>query len=430
MKYFHTIIAVIIGLALFLGWRDHREFAAEMTNRSRLHATARELGIDPHQVSPHFRNRTDRDMDRITSERAAAAKIFVDRLTVAIGDYQAGVENAVWGIHKLIDRAEELDGAEFRAAALAIRDCTGFDDHMRALALSDLLGHKALDSPREVLALFGEVVPKLKDHDNGSAIIGCALMALAAEDLEDALAWVRDNEKNYPDSVDQYARISLLGEAARKDPKLAFQLLSDYGIEDLGLAIGQMSESVSTADERQGLLGALRDYVGNADPSQRAALLESGLGSLGEKMNNDGFDKSAEWLNAADLSPEEKAAVAGGLTGVRDDTGKWTDWVIANVPLEKASKTVAAMIENWAVRDYNAAAEWLNQADPGPVRDEAVSHYAKAIAPVEPVAAAGWAESLPVGKSRDEALQGVYSGWMKKDPAAARDFASKHGLKH
>jgi hypothetical protein len=145
-------------------------------------------------------------------------------------------------------------------------------------------------------------------------------------------------------------------------------------------------------------------------------------------MNSDGFDKSAEWLNAADLSPEEKAAVAGGLTGVRDDAGKWTDWVIANVPPDKASKTVAAMIEKWAVRDYNAAAGWLNQADPGPLRDEAVSHYAKAIAPVEPVAAAGWAESLPEGKTRDEALENVYTGWMKKDPAAAREFALKHGL--
>ena len=77
------------------------------------------------------------------------------------------------------------------------------------------------------------------------------------------------------------------------------------------------------------------------------------------------------------------------------DAGKWTDWVSANLPPDKASDTVAAMIENWATRDFKAAAEWLNSADQGPLRDEAVSHYAKAIAPIEPVAAAGCHISLP-----------------------------------
>ncbi len=442
MKYFYTIIAVILGIAIFVGWRDHGEIATQQARRDRLNAVARELAIHPDQESAQARNRAGRGMDRINPQQAAAGKAYAAHMAALLreayegGEKVSGAEGAVQGIHNQIEQAAvELDGAAFAAIVLALRDSTDMQGQKRAFVLDELLRMKAEESPREVLALFGEVYQAMKEDDNGNSIICTTLAGLAAEDLGAALEWVRNKAKDYPGALSDVGRSRLLGQAARKDPKLAFQLLCELGIENPSEGISHMSVSVSTAGERQGLLESLRDYVGNADASRRADLIKSGLGNFGEKLTEQGFDKSAEWLNSANLSPEEKTAVAGGLIHwagaewTSADAGKWTDWVSANLPPEKASYTVAAMIGNWASRDFKAAADWLNRADPGPIRDEAVSHYAKALAPIEPAAAAGWAESLPGGKSRDEALQSVYSGWMKKDAAAARDFASKHGIR-
>lgn len=64
MKRF-SIIAVVLSIAIFFGWRDHLEIATEQARRDRLNAAARELAIDSGQA----RNRAGHGTDRIIAAR-------------------------------------------------------------------------------------------------------------------------------------------------------------------------------------------------------------------------------------------------------------------------------------------------------------------------------------------------------------------------
>lgn len=71
MKRFFIIIAVVLSIAIFFGWRDHFEIATEQAKRDPLNAAARELALDSGQA----RNRAGHGTARTGPDRIIAAKV-------------------------------------------------------------------------------------------------------------------------------------------------------------------------------------------------------------------------------------------------------------------------------------------------------------------------------------------------------------------
>jgi hypothetical protein len=433
MKIPILLTIVILAIAAMLGWRNHRELGQSRETQTRLLAEARALGLDPEAAA-----RTDgaaaasRRPRESAGDRAAIARDFARRLALFAREIkeieksgEPPPEDFQQRIFELIEEMLGLDAAQVKVLVAELRVHPELDQEMRVNIIGFAIISLADKQPRAALSLIAEAQDLLKGKDH---VVTATLERWARTEPLAALEWIRDHPATFtPESAEQ-AKLAVIGGTARQDPKLAFQLIRETGIQNLDEAGRKIADAASTPADRDAVLAAMR-AMPEPESTEGGSLAGAVIRRLTSKALADGFAEASSWIEKSSLSETETSAAVSEISSHSGkDTGRWIDWMAEKLPASAVDQKVGPMMERWTREDYQAAGTWLAASPAGPARHAAVRSYAKTVAPYEPATAAQWALTLPAGPPRDDLLRHIHDQWKHSDEAAAAAFARQQNI--
>lgn len=419
MKLSLLATALILAVAAFLGWQDHGKLAAARESHGRLMTEARALGLstdglvqDGKAVLPAKTARTGGDGAAALDPKEFAGRLAAFALKMEATE-KSGTppdEGFQQEVFALLDDMLRLDPGQLKVLIAELRANGELSGEMRRNIVGFAISMLANEHPAAALAIFTESSDLFGEEDGRRGdVLGQALSKWASRDPAAALAWVRENAAAYPDLVTAETKRDLIGGTAKRDPRLAFQLIGELGLEDASSAGQHIADSATSPAERSAILSALRDHLAAGSADGASHLRSSTLKALAEGAMKDGFDGATGWIDGAGLDAAELKAVAGSIEHWRTgaDTGKWIEWMAGKLPAGERESKAGEMMDHWTRSDYKAAGLWLGQAQDGPAKQAAVKSYARTVAPYDKAAAAQWAATLPPGKEREELLEAI-----------------------
>ncbi len=442
MKLSLILSAIILVAAGFFGWQGYERLATARGENTRLTTEAEELGLETTGLAANgggkaAGSKTRRGSGGTAEEKAAHAKDFAAQL-IAFGremeamqkegkqpdqEMQKRIMDVVGGIL-------ELDANQLKILVDEVRNAPDMSAEMRSGMVGFAVMMLASDHPAAALNLLAESSDLLKESGMSRHVVSGALQSWAQTDPKAAIEWTRKNAKDHPEMVNDETKKGILAGAARLDPALAFTLVGELDLKDVGSLGSSIADAANTPEQRTAVMTALRDHLKTLDVKDRLGMLNSTMSSLGAKAVQEGFSSSAAWLESANLSKEEQEGFMNGVNywQAKGDTGKWLEWMDGKVPADKLDGKVGSLMSQWTQQDYKAAGQWINDTKDGPVKNAAILSYASNVAPYEPASAAEWALTLPDNGERKDLLGVIHAQWVKKDPAAAAKFAQENGL--
>ena len=423
MKISFALSILILAIGAVMAWNDRHDLTSSRAVYRQVAAEAMELGIAAGGSGDARATKRERGVAKISPAEHIA---FIKEM-IALGS--AAPEESMAKRHSgMTERLNSLNAAElnaFIAALLAEKDIAAKAQSWRIRYLVELLGKSHPSAALEIFVLHPEL-------DGSSYNVSSVLTRWATDDPLAALDWLRKHAVTHPELVADEAKRSLIGGAAAKSPKLAFEILRELDPERKIGAIHKLMWAAKTDEQRTETLIALREHLGTlSDPSKAAAMRESALCELVPGATENGYDAAQKWLATANLSPDELHDFSSALVSihVESDIGRWVEWMGKNADSKELNIEVFNMVYPWTQKDYQAAGAWLSGTPDGPAKIAAVKAYVTAIASYEPEVAAQWIGTLPPGKDQDVRYQGILSNWPKNDPQGAAAFADKHGIK-
>jgi hypothetical protein len=431
MKFSLLAAALILAIAWFFGWQDHRKLAAVRESHGRLFEEARALGLstdglvkDGKAVLPAKTGRGEVDGSGGTDPKDFAVRLaaFALRMEAAEKSGTPPDEGFQQEIFSLLDEMLQLDPSQLKVLIGELRANGELTGEMRRNIVGFAISMLANDHPAAALAIFTESSDLLSDKDGGTRVLGQALSKWASQDPAAALEWVRQNSAAHPGLVTEETKRDLIGGAAKQDPRLAFKLIGELGLDHVGDAGQEIARSAATPGERDAILSALRDHLAAADEDLADELRFPTLQALAEGAIKDGFEGATTWIDGAGLDPAEITTMTQCIEHwrTRDDTGKWIDWMAGKVPADQLSTKIGELVGQWTREDYEAAGLWLDGSADGPAKQAAVESYARTVAPYDPAAAEQWARTLPPGGPREELLRGIAEAKEPRDGEPGR----------
>lgn len=426
MKHSLLATALILAIAAFFGWQDQRKLAAVREKHGRLFEEARALGLstdglvkDGQAVLPSKTGRETGDSVRSTIDPKDFA-IRLAALALKMAEAEKSGMPADEGLHREIfgslDEMSRLDPAQLKVLIGEIRANRELTGEMRRNIAGFAISMLTKDHPASAVAICTESADLLGDKDRAQGVMGEALSKWASQDPAAALEWVRANAAAHPDLVTEETKRGLVGGAAKQDPRLAFKLIGELGLENAGSAGQEIARSAATPGERDAILRALRDHLGAGDGVGADILRIPTLQALAEGAMKDGFEGATSWIDGAGLDEPEITTMTRSIEHwrTRDDTGKWIEWMAGKLPAGDWESKAGGLMDQWTRNDYKAAGLWLDGAAEGPAKQAAVKSYAQAVAPYDPEVAGQWARTLPAGREREELLEAI-AGAAKKN---------------
>lgn len=441
MKLSLILAALILAGASFFGWKDRQTLTAAHENQERLVEEARSLGLDPDRLleegdtSQPTKLAREAGGDREAEAKAFAAELatFALKMKKMEESGQQPDEEMQKRIFAVMDKMLQLDASQLKVLVTELRANTEIDDETRSGIVGFAVMMLANDHPQAALTLFTESADLVEKDGMDNHVVSSSLEKWAQDDPMAALDWIQANADKHPGLITDQAKRSVLSGTARQDPRLAFQLAGDLGIEEDRMVGNSIASAARTPAERTAVLAAMREELkALTDPEKREGLVSGTLTGLGQQAMREGFEDSVAWFDSAGLTPDEAIAFAGGINPwqAKDDTGKWIDWMGDKLPEDQLAGRVDNLMSQWTRTNYKAAGEWLNDAADGPAKQAAVRSYASTLAPYEPAVAAQWALTLPAGDPRESLIRNIHEQWKSKDETAAADFAREQGLEH
>ncbi|GAA5128269.1 hypothetical protein JIN84_01795 [Luteolibacter yonseiensis] len=439
MKISIAISILILALAAAFGWRGSQRLEVVRKDHSRLVAEAAQLGIAADTAHPAGSAPLTKRTEREDQEKAARliAKEFIAfarEMEAAESKGQAPDEAAQKRIMEILDRLMSLDGKQLKILIAEVRATPDLKDDTREGLIGFSVMSLASEHPQAALALFTESADIFTSNGMGEHLVSSSLGNWAKSDPAAALAWVRANSAKFPDLITQDAKRGLIQGAATNDPRLAFKLIGELGIEEPNETLSGIARAAKTPEARTATFTALREYLATInDEEARKRAAGTASVNLGSGLAADGFESATKWLDSSDMTPAELESVVNGISGgaAKAETGRWVGWISEKLPADKADNSIRDLVRQWTRNDYQAAGTWLGTMPEGPAKNTSVRSYAETISKYEPEAAAQWAVTLPPGKERDRTLRNIYHNWPKKDEAekaAAEAFKAQHGI--
>lgn len=343
----------------------------------------------------------------------------------------AGDEKMLAPMYERLERLTVAEATFVMNEYLAGRGLKGFPG---PLLFNLCMTKLATDDPMAAITFFGSFKKKWPTWvplaEMGNQIIGDAVVAMAKDDPDKAVAWLREDGKKFNPQISEHTKRVMLFHVASDDPVKAFALVQEIKMMNWEQAFASIVRAAKTEDERKRMLGALRSYVATLpDEAARRSLSEKALGAFADRMPTDGVESVSRWMKSADLSKEETDAFAAGMAkkGEFAEPGPWIDWIGKTMSAGKADVQVREMVSEWTKSDYRSAGNWLVALKDGPVREMAVRAYAETAAKYDPVTAAQWAETLPAGKAREETVRRIHADWPE-DMEGREAFGRKNGI--
>jgi len=332
---------------------------------------------------------------------------------------------------EMLERLMALDADQLKAVIARLREDAGLSEETREnmILFSVLVLGEA--HPAAALALFAESADLLLESDLAPHLIGSALSRLAKDDPQAALRWIEKHGSEVPDLDRDDLKNGVLAGVAENDPKLAFKLMGELGLEENSGAIDAIVSIATNPEQRAAILSACRDHlITMQNEGEREAFREEALAGLARSISGESFDSLTQWMTLQKLSPAEVDQFVAGFSydTTGSETGRWIDWMAQSLPADKLDTRVGDLIGNWTQQDYLAAGKWLAAAADGPAKQAAVKSYAETVAEYEPQTAVQWALTLPAGEGRSSTLESIYQNWPSADAAGAAAFAAEHGI--
>lgn len=443
MKISIALSVLILALGVMFGWHDRQQLTASREVHAQLTAEAARHGISIDPKNPADPVRLTKHGDRSEREtKDADARLVAKELIAFVKEMEANEKKGGprdEAMQKkstdLIDRIMSLEADPLKILIAEVKARIDLKDETRQSLVSFSIMALANVHPQAALALLIESSTDssgvFKTDGVGKPIVATSLAKWAKDDPLGALDWMKKNGEKYRDLVTDDAKRGMISGAAANDPNLAFQLIGELGLKQD--AVSSVVDAAKNPEERTATLAAFRAHLASLpEGDARDEASRSGTRSLVVSAAKEGFEVGSQWIASAGFTPEQLASIAGHylLNDVKiEETGKWIEWMGANLPVGKSSADIQQMVRHWTTDDYQAAGKWLAATPDGPAKIISIRSYAETVANYEPQTAAQWALTLPPGKDRDETLKHIYHAWPEKDDAAKEVFAKQHGIK-
>lgn len=227
-----------------------------------------------------------------------------------------------------------------------------------------------------------------------------------------ALQWYAGLENG---DLKNNARASILDRIAKMDPEKAL----DY------------ANQMPAGDDQKLLFSRALTAIGAKDPSAAFAAAQrlpegdsrkAGLDAVLTQIANTNVAEAQRLL--AELPPNSISSAGGVIAGKLARENPQSALAFASALPEGPGREAAfaGVAREWAGRDVEAAAKWLDTVPKGAARDSAVASFASRTAPRDPEGATLWASTLPPGTQRSSVLSQTISIWQRTNPAAATDW--------
>lgn len=393
MKISIAVSILILVIGAVIGRHDRQQLAALRIKQEQLIARAAKLGVSTNPAQATRRERPT---------RAAIAKLSISEVLEIAKDIQrlntpGGLNyQAIGALNwRILDGLSAWDLSELKALLAEIRTNPDLNQQTRWILASSCTTVLANDHPQAALGMFTSSPELFTEHDPMS-LVCTALATWARSDLTAALEWLKKNPQPFSD----YAVSGIISAVAEQDPQHAFRLIGQLGLKDKNQAAWQIVNSAKTFDQKSATLAGLREYLTSI---QDGNLLDeygkSYLRMLAADMHREGIEAITRWISESKLTPQELDPFLDGLVNATNsgETGRWIEWMRKSLSAKQADRRIEHLIQQWAARDYQAAAQW--------------------------------AESQPAGKDHDQILNNIYSNWPKQDPAGKEAFAKEHGIR-
>ena len=399
MKKSILLAFAILALGAIFPVVQKRQLAGLQDRHRKLTAEAAALGVsNPSSARTPARQKREsqvRAMEVKWADFSEGMSIYEKTEYPTDGGYE-------WRFGKLIDGLGSIDDSRLRWLIAKVREETKISHDTRSMFLIASIRKISASQPATAMKLYDGCADLIEPKDE-TLMLTQALCNLAALDATAVAKWLRKNGEKYASQADEISRSEVIGSVAISDPALAFKILESQQFpQSLGAPLNAIIGTMENAPEkRDPVLAALRDHLaGLASEAEREKTRHCAFISLAERLSDDPFDSASDWISKSNFSAAEKSLFASSLPykGTQENTGRWIEWMSANLPGESLAGPVKQLVGLWTRQDYQAAGAWLGITPDCPAKHLAVQTYATTIAPYEPQAAGQWALTLPPGR--------------------------------
>ena len=432
MKKSIVLSLIILALGAAVRLFQERQLAALQQDYQKLTAAAGPLGVTGDFPEPRL---TKRQRDQRDDQALAIAGEWIAMIREAEALEKSGEradEAFARRAASLEDRLHALDASQLKRIITEVRGNGQISEDGRRKIIVLSIEAIAEKYPAMALALVLECSDLLGKNEAHRHLLTYALSGLATTQPQAAAEWIERNAASYAATAADYTHREVISSIAETDPKLAFKLLGSLQLEDPSNAIRAIiATSEDHPEKRDAILAALRGHLATvSNVEDRQKLRDEAFESFARNLGKEDIESVSRWIANSKLTPEEKSHFAAGLSysTTKENTGRWVEWLSANVPADRLAEPVKDIVGDWTQQDYQAAGQWLATAPENPAKHPAILAYAAAVAEYEPQVAGQWAMTLPAGPVRTETLKVIYQNWPTSDPVGAAAFAREHGM--
>jgi len=429
-----SILLVILILAVGAAARlfQQQQLSVLQESYRKLTAEAGPLGVSADPAEPRLTKHQREQRDNQAVAMAGEWIALTREMEALEKSGEREGETLAQRSETFLFRLDALDVSQLKRIITEVRANRQLSDDGRRKIVAASIQKMTDAHPGAALAMFIECSDLLGKNDESKDAMTTALSGLATTNPQAAAEWIDRNSAIYAATADDNTHREVISSIAETDPMRAFTLLRSLHLEDPSDAIQAIiATSEDNPEKRDAILAALRGHLAACSTVEdREKLRSEAFKSFAQNLGEEDLDSVSRWIANSKLTPEEKSHFAAGLSysATKAETGRWIEWMSANVPAESLTEPVRDLVGEWTQQDYQAAGKWLAAAADGPAKHTAVLAYAAAVAEYEPQVAGQWAMTLPPGPVRDETLKVIYQNWPGSDPVGAAAFAREHGM--
>jgi hypothetical protein len=423
---------VILALGAAARLRQQQQLSVLRENYQKLTAEAGPLGVTGDPSEPRLTKRQREQRDNQALAMVGEWIALTKEIEALEKSGERPDEATAERYEAFLSRLDELDLSQLKQIIAEVRGNRQISAEERRKIVGSLIERIADTHPGTALAQFLECSDLLGKNEDSKHLMSSALSGLATTNPQAAAEWIEMNSGIYAATADDDTHREVIESVAATDPMLAFKLLGSLHLEEPSDAIQSIiATSEDHPEQRDAILSALRGHLATlTDAEDREKLRSEAFKSFAQSLGEEDIDSASRWIATSKLTAEEKSHFAAGLSyhATKADTGRWIEWMSANVPAASLTEPVKDLVNEWTQQDYQAAGQWLATAPESSTKHTAVLAYAAAVAEYEPQVAGQWAMTLPPGPVRAETLKIIYQNWPSSDPVGAAAFAREHGM--
>ncbi len=300
---------------------------------------------------------------------------FKEALTYAVGVQDSTTRSDIL-------RAMSMNPSGNRAELLnAVLEHMPSGDNFQQ-AVSGIVSSWARENPREAAAALSSLPP---GRIYSQAVQQVASQWMQSGDKSTVLNWARQLP---PGEGRENALSSIFGQWATTNPQEALLQLGGLTAAERERAISSLASGWGRKDPE-----AVIRWAGSlTDPKEKERVTRAAVSQLADRSP----DSAARYIER--LNDEEKAAL------------------------------LPTVVESWASKDVEAAAEWLSRQPQGGPKDSAINSLSRRIAIEDPETALSWAGSISNPQQRASQMESLARDWVRQDPTAAKAWINQSNL--